>query len=361
MHAAVLQQDRKVKVEQRPIPVPGPKEILLKVVAVGQNPTDWKHAELITKPGQTMGCDFVGTVHSFGSEVPSVPDSAPAPIPTKDTDVVQKGQLRYGFVRGGYTSPHTGIAKGAFAEYIAVEWDLTGLVPENVSSEQAASIPIPYATAIQALYVRLKFPQYPAKSERGEWILIWSGSTAVGQYAIQLAKLIGLRVATTASQKKWDLMKKLGADVVVDYKDPDVVKKLKEGTNDSIQYGLDCISENGSLQMAQQAFRPSGGHLIAILFDLRKLPRPEVHTEATLAYVLLGEDHGFGSSPRSQFKTSPEERATYVKWLRIGWELFGKGLVKPLEVEVVGGLEDIQKGFDLMKEGKNRCRIVYKV
>ena len=95
-----------------------------------------------------MGCDFVGIVHTIGSEVPSVPDSAPAPTPSQDSDPIQKGQLRYGFVRGGYTSPYTGISKGAFAEYIAVEWDLTGLVPENVSAEQAASIGIPYATAV---------------------------------------------------------------------------------------------------------------------------------------------------------------------------------------------------------------------
>jgi len=361
MRAVVLQEDRKVKVEHRPIPVPGPKEALLKVVAVGQNPTDWKHAATMTQPGLIMGCDFVGTVESWGAEVPHVAKSDPPPKPSKDEDAVQKGQLRYGFVRGGYTSPHTGVAKGAFAEYIAVDWDLTGLVPENVTAEQAASIPIPYATAVQALFMRLKLPQYPAKSENGEWILIWSGSTAVGQYAIQLAKLIGLRVATTASQKKWDLMKSLGAEVVVDYKDPDAAKKLKEGTNDSIQYGLDCISEKGSIQTAQQAFRPSGGHLITILFDLRNLPRPEVKTESTLTYVVLGEDHGFGKGAHAQFKTSDEERATYVRWLRVGWEIFGKGLVKPLEVEVVGGLDDVQKGFDMMKEGKNKCKIVYKV
>jgi NADPH:quinone reductase-like Zn-dependent oxidoreductase len=112
--------------------------------------TDWKQAELMTQPGLIMGCDFVGIVHSIGSEVPSVPDTSPAPIPTEGSDVVQKGQLRYGFVRGGYTSPHTGIAKGSFAEYIAVEWDLTGLVPENVSPEQAASIAAPYASAVSS-------------------------------------------------------------------------------------------------------------------------------------------------------------------------------------------------------------------
>jgi len=372
MRAVVLQEDRTVKVEQRPIPTPGPKEILLKVITVGQNPADWKFAQFLSPPGLIMGSDFVGMVHSWGSEVPSVPSALPsneeAGRPTVEKDVVQKGQIRFGFVLGGYVSPKTGVSKGAFAEYIAVPWDLTGLVPEQVSVEQAASIPAPFATAVQALHLRLKVPDYhpgsrsrfdsKGKNENGEWILIWSGSTAVGQYAIQLAKLAGFRVATTASPRRWEMLKKFGADVIVDYKDPDVVKKLKEGTNDTIQYGLDCISEHGSTQTVQEAFRHSGGHLITTQFDLRNLVRPEVHTEPVHVGLLLGEDQQVGET---LYKTSEEERATYVKWLRMSWELFAKELIKPLDIEVLGGLEDVQKGFDLMKEGKNKCKIVYRV
>jgi len=356
MRAVVLQEDRTVKVEQRPIPIPGPTEILLKVVAVGQNPTDWKHADRISKPGYIMGCDFVGEVVYAGKQVPQWETSDGSPI-----NAVYPGQLRWGFIRGGYLSPKTGVQKGAFAEYVTIDWDLTGAVPENVKAEQAASIPIPFATVVQALYHLLKIPEYPAKSNKGEWILIWSGSTAVGQYAIQLAKLAGLRVATTASPKRWDLMKSLGADVMVDYKDPDVIKKLKEGTNNEIQYGLDCISEHGSIQQSQAAFRPSGGHLITLLFDLRNLPRPEVRTEGTLVYTIMGEDHGFGRNPNAQFKTSAEERTTYVKWVRIIYELLKSRKLKTLDVEVLGGLEDVQKGFELMKSGKHTTKIVYKV
>lgn len=61
----------------------------------------------------------------------------------------------------------------------------------------------------------------------------------MGQFVIQLAKLAGLRVATTASEYRWPTLKALGADVVADYKDPDVVKKIKEATGDQIQYGVD--------------------------------------------------------------------------------------------------------------------------
>lgn len=55
-----------------------------------------------------------------------------------------------------------------------MEWDLSSIVPDNVTPEEAASIPIPFLTAVQALYLRLKIPEPPRKLN-GEWIIIWSG------------------------------------------------------------------------------------------------------------------------------------------------------------------------------------------
>lgn len=99
-----------------------------------------------------------------------------------------------------------------------------------------------------------------------EFQITWPTSTnQVGSFAIQLAKLSGFKVATTASPKRWELLKSYGADVIVDYKDQDVVKKIKEATGDTIEYGLDCISEGDSTRLAQLAFRPEGGHLITTL------------------------------------------------------------------------------------------------
>ena len=118
-------------------------------------------------------------------------------------------------MRGGI-KPNT----GAFAEYVKSAWDVTFHIPDKISPQQAASAPIPLFSACQALYLRLglPFPDADNSAAKDKWILIWSGSTSVGQYAIQLAKLAGLKVATTASPAKYELVKSLGADVVVDYK-----------------------------------------------------------------------------------------------------------------------------------------------
>ena len=168
-------------------------------------------------------------------------------------------------------------------------------------------------------------------------------SIIVGSFAIQTAKLAGLKVATTASSSRWDLLKSYGADVIVDYKDPEVVKKLKEATNDSIQYGLDCITLGDSTRLSQMAFRPEGGHLITSLIAkgefsyvtliARKLEKffnidllhPKVKTEFTFVYTMLGEDQPLYGSV---FKTDATQRGLQVYWAKLTTRLLAEGKLK---------------------------------
>lgn len=100
-----------------------------------------------------MGCDFVGEVITAGAQVPHFETSESNSTSENEGDVVRKGQLRWGFFRGGSVSPKTGKQRGAFVEYLTIDWDLTGVVPKNLSAEQAASIPIPFATAVSLFYL----------------------------------------------------------------------------------------------------------------------------------------------------------------------------------------------------------------
>lgn len=339
MKAAVVQADKTVKVGEKAVPKIKPNEILLKTIAVGLNPTDWKHVMGFSKPGDITGCDFVGAVAQLGDDVPE--------------DEVEEGEVRWGFTRGGLDGE-----RGGFAEYVAVEWDLTSVVPPNVTPQEAASMPIPFLTAVQALYMHLGIPEPPEKVTGEHWILIWSGATAVGRYSIQLAKFSGLKVATTASEKNWDKLKEYGADVVFNYKDPDVVGKLKKATGDSIEYGFDCISEHGSSQLAQQAFRPAGGHLVTVLFDVGDLPRADVKTNSTLAYMMLGKPQTWGTHT---FPAQPEDRECFVRWTKKTTELLADGDVKPIDIQVVGGLDKIQDALDLLQSGTHSTKLVLNV
>lgn len=110
---------------------------------------------------------------------------------------------------------------GTFAEFIAIDERDVAHKPKNLSMEEAASIPLVALTVWQALVegVNLK---------RGQKVFIQAGSGGVGTIAIQLAKHLGATVATTASGNSFDLLKSLGADVLIDYKKQDFESVLKD-------------------------------------------------------------------------------------------------------------------------------------
>lgn len=105
----------------------------------------------------------------------------------------------------------------------------------------------------QLLYVVLPHP-LPAHSEHQRdplQLIIWAGSTSVGLFAIALAKLLdpSVPIITSASPHNFDLIKARGADVVFDYKDPEVSAKIahwaEENGYGAIERALDCVSEGG--------------------------------------------------------------------------------------------------------------------
>ena len=108
---------------------------------------------------------------------------------------------------------------GAFAEYIAVKEESLAIKPKVLSMEEAASIPLVGLTAWQALIERVNL-------KKGQKVFIQAGSGGVGTFAIQLAKHVGATVATTTSTANIDLVKSLGADIVIDYKKDDFEKNL---------------------------------------------------------------------------------------------------------------------------------------
>jgi len=139
---------------------------------------------------------------------------------------------------------------GTFAELIAVKEKDLALKPKNLTMEEAASIPLVGLTAWQALIERGQLKQ-------GQKVFIQAGSGGVGTFAIQLAKHLGATVATTTSTSKVDMVRGLGADVVVDYKTEDFETRLSG-------YDLVLHSQDGkALDKSLRVLRP-GGRLVSI-------------------------------------------------------------------------------------------------
>ena len=108
---------------------------------------------------------------------------------------------------------------GTIAQYVASEAQHTAIKPDQITHQEAASIPLAGLTAWQGLVTI-------ANLKAGEKVLIHAGSGGVGTIAIQLAKHLGAFVATTTSTPNVDLIKKLGADQVIDYKKEDYLQQV---------------------------------------------------------------------------------------------------------------------------------------
>ena len=139
---------------------------------------------------------------------------------------------------------------GAFAEFIAINEADVAVKPKALTMEEAASIPLVGLTAWQALIER-------ANLKQGQKVLIHAGSGGVGTFAIQLAKHLGATVATTTSTANVDLVRSLGADVVIDYKKEGFADVLRDC--DVVLNSLDKVTLLKSLRVLKP-----GGQLISI-------------------------------------------------------------------------------------------------
>lgn len=196
MKAFILDRYRKkgaLRFGDRQEPSPLPDDVVIAVRAAGLNQLDSKVRDgefklfLPYRMPLVLGHDVAGTVVRVGANVRRF----------------QPGDEVYARPRDGRI--------GGFAEFIAVDEADVAHKPGNIGMEEAASLPLVALTAWQALVET-------ATLKPGQKVLIHAGSGGVGTIAIQLAKHLGASVATTTSTANIDLVRSLGADVVIDYK-----------------------------------------------------------------------------------------------------------------------------------------------
>jgi alcohol dehydrogenase len=207
-------------------------EVLVKVHAAGVNQLDFKirngEFKLILpyRPPFVLGHDVAGVVVRVGARVRQF----------KPADEV-------------YSRPDD-FQIGTFAEFVAVKEDSLAIKPNNITMEEAASIPLVGLTGWQALVEK-------AKLKKGQKVFIQAGSGGVGTFAIQLAKHLGATVATTTSTGNVALVKSLGADVVIDYRQDDF---------ENILSGYDVVLNSQDAKTLEKSLRvlKPGGKLISI-------------------------------------------------------------------------------------------------
>lgn len=204
----------KIIIGERPIPVPKPDDIKIKVIASSVNPIDWKLRKGLLKffmrkqlPFIT-GADFCGVVEEIGKEV---------------------REFKVGDKVLGQTPSFKG---GACAEYCVVKEKNIVLKPANMTDEEGAGLSLAGQTSYQALIEQ-------AKLKKNQHILIVGASGGIGQMALQIAHSIGAKITAVSSKKNHEFVKSLGADKVIDYKLCDFRKeKIK------VDVIYDCVGQD---------------------------------------------------------------------------------------------------------------------
>jgi NADPH2:quinone reductase len=222
-------------------PAPGPGEVLLEVKATSVN-----HLDLFVRRGapgikvplpHIPGCDAAGVVIATGDGVDGFSGGERVLVDPSLTC----GRCEF-CVRGDATLCHSfGVigehTRGASAERLVVPAVNLFRIPDHVSFEEAAAVPMVFVTAWRMMITR-------GRLRAGEDVLILGAAAGVGTACIQIAKHAGARVfAAAGGEEKLALCHELGADVLIDYRKEDVVKRVKKETD---KRGVDvCVDYVG--------------------------------------------------------------------------------------------------------------------
>lgn len=316
---------------QSEIPQPTAKdhEVLIQIHATSINPLDFK-----LKNGEfklfmpyrfplILGHDLAGTIVEIGSKV-----------------------SRFNIGDEVYSRP-SDYHIGTFAEYIAVNENDIALKPKGISFEEAASFPLVALTAWQAMVEK-------AQLKKGQKIFIQAGSGGVGTIAIQLAKHLGASVATSTSAANMDLVKSLGADVIIDYKTQDFETILKD-------YDVVLNSQDEkTLEKSMRILKP-GGKVISISGP----PDPAYAQEFHLAWWMKVIMFFISSKIRKQAKKLNVEysflfmKANGQQLAEIS-NLIESGAIRPV-IDKIYPIDQLNEAMDYVSNGRTKGKVVVKV
>jgi len=308
--------------EQRPVPKPGPNEILIKVAAAGVNRPD---------------------VAQRSGAYPPPPGASDLPGLEVAGEVVAVGD--------GVTKRKIGdkvmslVAGGGYAEYCLTHETHAISVPQGYSLTEAGAVPETLMTVWHNVFER-------GALEPGETLLIHGGSSGIGTMAIQMAKAHGAKVfVTVGGQDKVDACLKLGADAAINYKTDDFVAKVKEltggvGVNVILDMvGGDYIDRNYDAAAVE-------GRIVQIAF----LGGPKA--TPNFAKLMVKRLHHTGSTLRPRSAADKAAMVSAIEARAMPWLSAGK--VKPL-IDSTFPLTNAAKAHARMETSQHIGKIVLTV
>jgi len=306
--------------------ISAPTQIKVQLKAAGINPIDTKlRARGLLYPDALpaiLGCDGAGIVTEVGAGATRF----------KPGDHVW-------FCHGGL-----GGAPGNYAEFTVLEESEAETKPASLSFEAAAALPLVLITAWEALFDR-------AKLDMNQTVLVHAGAGGVGHVAIQLARSIGARIATTVSTpEKADLVRQLGADRVIAYRDSDFIEEVMQWTEGR---GVDVVLDTIGGETFRKSLAAASvyGHVVTLLDPGNDDWKEARNKNLSISFTLM-------LTPMLQ--NLPKARHHQGEILNHCSELIEKETLKPL-VSTILPLEDAAQAHQSIESGHVQGKIVLKI
>lgn len=305
----------------KPEVIPG--HVIIQVKATSVNPIDIKVRS--------------GFVPAVSPEFPAVLHGDVAGIVTEIGEGVTEfrvGDEVYGCA-GGFKG--TG---GALAEYMLADVQLLARKPNNLTMEQAAALPLVTITAWESLYNR-------ANVQKGQTVLVHAATGGVGHIAIQLAKLAGAKVFTTASStNKLTIGKRLGADIAINYREQSVEDYVQEFTDGK---GFDIVFDTVGGENLDRSFQAAAinGTVLAIAarstHDLSPLHSKSLSLHVTFMLLKV---------------INKNQRQDHGKILREVTQLVEEGKLHPLIDEKTFTFDQVSEAHTYLESNKAIGKVV---
>ena len=322
---------------ERATPEPGPGEVLVEVKAIALNPVDRAQRDYGMPPvpvyPAVVGSDVAGVVAKVGSSVPNAPAVGSRVI-----------ALATSFYKNG--SPDY----GSFQKFALAEWQGVVALPQSLSFEEGAVFPLAVVTALSgwtSIGVPLTQKYSPADKQA---VLIWGGASSVGTIAIQSAKSMGFTVYTAASAKNHAYLKTLGANATFDYKDSNATSEIIATTKkDGVVLKTAFLAAAGTMDPILEVLKVTKGNEVA---NLAHAPLIPVDAPSVEGIEVTFVNRPSGDAERQKFTFD-----AFHTWLEGGLASGAVVSSPPIKIEA-GGLEALNKGLDMFKEGVSATKIV---
>ncbi|KAF5553201.1 toxD [Fusarium napiforme] len=307
-------------------------QVYVKVEYAAFNPTDRLALDVNAfGDGAVLGCDFAGKVVDAHSTV------------TK----VKPGGSIAGFVWGGEIK-----GLGAYSMYTIADERLSFKIPESINPAEASSVPLAANTAWLALFSDDCLALNSDKTGKRNPLLIWGGNTTVGYFAIQIAKLHNIEVATTCSPRNFDKMRQAGATHVFDYNDEEVVPSIRSAVP-NLQHVFDTVGNETSSATAARSISLAEGMLCTVRPGKANTEDVPSHIKVTDVFVFTAfpTEHSYRGKAHWPVKMNDHKLSAD---LHAQLEtLLGNGSLKPSPVRLMGPLSpsSVEKAMDLNRQG----------